>query len=325
MSSIQNSLNSTIGALTTAGPVTTSSSGVLSSSASLSIANGGTNATSMTNTDGVVYYDGTRLVTTAVGTSTYVLTSNGTGVAPTFQAASGGGVSSLTGTANQITASASTGAVTLSITTNPTLPGTTTTSGLTSAGTVNINTTGSGVSTIGTGGTGAVAIGNATGNTAVTGTLTTSGNLTVTAGGLTVTAGTTTLSALTTAGIVVTTSSGVLSSSTASINLWSDQTSGTVALLSGQGFVANKTTLTTLTLPSTSAEGDIIAVVGKGTGGWKIAQNAGNQIFFGSASSTSGTGGSVASTLQYDCVELICLTASANWLVRSAVGNLTVT
>jgi hypothetical protein len=55
------------------------------------IAGGGTNATSMTNTNGVVYYDGTRLVTTTVGTATYVLTSNGAGFAPTFQAASSGG------------------------------------------------------------------------------------------------------------------------------------------------------------------------------------------------------------------------------------------
>lgn len=52
---------------------------------------GGTNATSMTDTDGVIYYDGTRLVTTAVGTATHVLTSNGPAVAPTFQAAGGGG------------------------------------------------------------------------------------------------------------------------------------------------------------------------------------------------------------------------------------------
>ena len=58
----------------------------------LAIANGGTNATSMATTDGVVYYDGTRLVTTAVGTATQVLTSNGAGMAPTFQAAGGGGL-----------------------------------------------------------------------------------------------------------------------------------------------------------------------------------------------------------------------------------------
>jgi hypothetical protein len=83
--------------------------------APVSVANGGTNATSMTNTDGVVYYDGTRLVTTAVGTATQVLTSNGAGVAPTFQASASGGVPSIAGTTNQITETGSPGATTLSI------------------------------------------------------------------------------------------------------------------------------------------------------------------------------------------------------------------
>jgi hypothetical protein len=76
---------------------------------------GGTDASSMTNTDGVVYFDGTRLVTTAVGTATQVLTSNGAGVAPTFQASGGGGVPSIAGTTNQITEAGSPGATTLSI------------------------------------------------------------------------------------------------------------------------------------------------------------------------------------------------------------------
>jgi hypothetical protein len=82
----------------------------------VAIVNGGTNATSMANTDGVVYYDGTRLVTTTVGTAGYVLTSNGPGMAPTFQVGGGAGtVTSIIGTANQITASSPTGNVTLSI------------------------------------------------------------------------------------------------------------------------------------------------------------------------------------------------------------------
>ncbi len=76
----------------------------------VSIAHGGTNATSMTNTDGVVYYDGTRLVTTTVGTAGQILTSNGAGVAPTFQTGSGGGgVTSITGNSG----GAQTGAITL--------------------------------------------------------------------------------------------------------------------------------------------------------------------------------------------------------------------
>ncbi len=42
--------------------------------------------------DGVLYADASGVITsTAVGTATHVLTSNGTGVAPTFQAAGGGG------------------------------------------------------------------------------------------------------------------------------------------------------------------------------------------------------------------------------------------
>jgi len=49
------------------------------------ISKGGTNATSMANTDGVVYFDGTSLNTTTVGTAGQVLTSNGAAVAPTFQ------------------------------------------------------------------------------------------------------------------------------------------------------------------------------------------------------------------------------------------------
>ena len=54
-------------------------------SSPITIAQGGTNTNTMVNTDGVVYYDGSILNTTAVGTSAFVLTSNGTGNAPTFQ------------------------------------------------------------------------------------------------------------------------------------------------------------------------------------------------------------------------------------------------
>ena len=79
------------------------------------IIEGGTNATSMANTDGVVYYDGTRLVTTTVGTATNVLTSNGAGVAPTFQNPAASSIT-LTGdtggglTSNSFTFNASTNA-----------------------------------------------------------------------------------------------------------------------------------------------------------------------------------------------------------------------
>ncbi len=78
-------LNSGTGISVTGSPVALGGSATITLSTPVSIANGGTNATSMTNTDGVVYYDGTKLNTTAVGTAGQVLTSNGTGNAPTFQ------------------------------------------------------------------------------------------------------------------------------------------------------------------------------------------------------------------------------------------------
>ena len=74
---------------------------------------GGTGATSLT-TNAVILGNGTSTVQTVVGTVTgQTLTWNGT--TWVAQAPTAGGVSSITGTANQVIASASTGAVTLSL------------------------------------------------------------------------------------------------------------------------------------------------------------------------------------------------------------------
>tara|TARA_R110002153_G_scaffold41666_7_gene118755 strand:+ start:1553 stop:3190 length:1638 start_codon:yes stop_codon:yes gene_type:complete len=61
----------------------------------LPIANGGTAATSLT-ANGVLFGNGTSAIgATAVGTDGDILTSNGSGSAPTFQAAAGGGYNSM--------------------------------------------------------------------------------------------------------------------------------------------------------------------------------------------------------------------------------------
>lgn len=54
------------------------------------IVEGGTNATSFATTDGTTYFDGSKIAVTATGSATQLLTSNGAGMAPTYQAASGG-------------------------------------------------------------------------------------------------------------------------------------------------------------------------------------------------------------------------------------------
>ena len=88
----------------------------------VAVGNGGTGATTLT-ANGVVYGNGTSAVgVTAAGTTGQVLIAT-TGSAPSWGTAPAAGVTSLAGTANQITASASTGAVTLSIPSAFTAPG----------------------------------------------------------------------------------------------------------------------------------------------------------------------------------------------------------
>jgi hypothetical protein len=125
----------------------------------------------MANTNGVSYFDGTSLVTTAVGNAGEVLTSNGVGVAPTFQAAATD-VDSITGD----TGGAQTGAITLTGgTTGASFGGaagtiTMTFAGITAnAGVVNLGSDNtSNAINIGTGAAArTITIGNTTGATAV--------------------------------------------------------------------------------------------------------------------------------------------------------------
>jgi len=59
----------------------------------IEVSKGGTNASSFATTDGTVYFDGTRLVTTATGSSGNVLTSGGPGVAPAYAAPAASSIS----------------------------------------------------------------------------------------------------------------------------------------------------------------------------------------------------------------------------------------
>lgn len=105
---------------------------------------------------------------------------------------------------------------------------------------------------------------------------------------------------------------------------WNEETGTSATMSVDNGYIANNASLVTLTLPTTAAVGDIVEVVGKGAGGWKIAQNSGETIYFVGSSTTTGTGGSVASTAQYDSATLICITANNDWVIKSSTGNLTI-
>ena len=103
-----------------------------------------------------------------------------------------------------------------------------------------------------------------------------------------------------------------------------ETTGATQAMAINTPYIANYGSLITFTLPATAALGSIVAVEGKGAGGWKIAQQASQYIRFISVSSVAGTGGSLASTAQYDVVRLKCTTADVGWTVIYSEGNLSV-
>ncbi len=91
------------------------------------------------------------------------------------------------------------------------------------------------------------------------------------------------------------------------------------------GYIGNDgATLVTMTLPSTAAIGSIIEVQGAGSGLWTVAQNSGQIINFNGVATTTGTGGSISSTSQYDSLKLICITANTTWAVNQSTGNLNV-
>lgn len=105
---------------------------------------------------------------------------------------------------------------------------------------------------------------------------------------------------------------------------WNDVTGTTQAMAVANGYSANNAGLVTFTLPATAAFGDIIEVSGFGAGGWKIEQRASQTIHFGNSDTTTGTGGSLASTNRYDTVKLFCAVANTDFVVQRSNGNITV-
>lgn len=455
------SISQGTGITLTPNPITTT--GTVALTIPVAIANGGTNATTFATTDGTVIFDGTRLVTTATGTAGQVLTSNGVGVAPTYQSLAASAVTSITGdtggaqtgaitltgslsAGSSVSFDGSLGTVTFNVTDadantlmgknagNATLTGTSNTS--VGNGALHALTTGSFNIAIGDGAlnvtqdsTNDVAIGYhalvacttgadniAIGYNSASSLLGGNNNISigteslssVTSGNNNVCVGYTTLNNITSgafntavgdiagSGLTTTDSSNLLLAHTgitgdvhtirigtsgsgdrqqnkcfiagidgvdvgsvativteASDQLgtavltagtgisitpgantitiastggmtWSEVTGTSQSMAVNHGYILNNVALVTATLPATAAVGDIVAVVGSGSGGWAIAQNAGQTIHFGNQNTTTGAGGSLASTNRYDSIELICNIANTDWVARSSIGNITV-
>jgi hypothetical protein len=105
---------------------------------------------------------------------------------------------------------------------------------------------------------------------------------------------------------------------------WTDVTGTSQAMSVDNGYTANNAlTQISFTLPASCGYGKVFRIVGKGFGGWAVNANAGQVIHYGVLDTSDG--GSIASTQQYDCIELLCTVEDTEFTVISGPqGNLDV-
>ena len=126
-------------------------------------------------------------------------------------------------------------------------------------------------------------------------------------------------------GMSVTNAAGSITlSSVGGGKTWAQVTGTTQAAVASNGYIANNAGQVTVTLPALAAIGDAFSVAGMNNAtGWKLATQAGQTIFFGTAATTISTG-YLASTATYDSVHLVCNVANTSFIVVSSQGNITV-
>ena len=115
-----------------------------------------------------------------------------------------------------------------------------------------------------------------------------------------------------------------LEASSPSFFPFTEVTAASATMAANNGYIANRATTVTLTLPAVAALGSTIEVVGKGVGSWLIAQGVGQSINFGIATTTVGVGGSLESLSQFDAIRMVCTVANTTWTVLSSIGNITI-
>lgn len=127
-------------------------------------------------------------------------------------------------------------------------------------------------------------------------------------------------------GITIGNTAGTITISTGGAGYsWTEITGTTQAMVASNGYILNNAGLVTATLPATSSIGDTLILQGKGAGLYRIAQNAGQTIHFGSSDTTTGVGGYLEATNRYDSIELVCITANTDWAVLSGPqGSITI-
>lgn len=128
-------------------------------------------------------------------------------------------------------------------------------------------------------------------------------------------------------GIVVANGSGSITVSATGGGLATVSIAGTSqAAAVSTKYIALNAGQTTLTLPSTYAVGDVIALIGatSNTGGWIIQASAGDTIRVNNA--TTSAGGTVTCTaVAGQCISLVCDVANVSWVMNTTSSVLLTT
>ena len=103
--------------------------------------------------------------------------------------------------------------------------------------------------------------------------------------------------------------------------VWNDVAGTTQTAVINNGYVISNAAQTTITLPTTCAEGSVFAIAGKGAAGWILKMAAGQTCHIGS--SASSVAGTITSTNQYDSLTIVCVTANTTFVAIAGWGNLT--
>lgn len=112
---------------------------------------------------------------------------------------------------------------------------------------------------------------------------------------------------------------------TSSENIWTVITSATQELVDSNGYFANNGSGVTFSLPAVAAVGDTFKISAINAGGWSVEQNSGQTIKMGSVDSTTGIGGSFASTANGDSLEIVCSIEDSNFVVINSIGIIFIT
>lgn len=142
---------------------------------------------------------------------------------------------------------------------------------------------------------GELLIGNSTGNTLTKNTLTAGSGITITNGSATITI-----------------------ASTGGDLTWTEVNTNTTMTVS-TGYITNSASRLVMTVPALAAQGSVMAIAGNGSGGWTLAPNVGQTLYFNNSAITYPN--VIVSSFPHDTIEIVCITANTEFDVTNAIGT----